>query len=92
MRPTEHLLDGNTAKQRRDAHSKFLQTLAREAGVILPKNCIRHTAASYMAEQHGYSETANQLGHDISMLLKHYRRAITKAEAEDFYNIFPDTV
>ena len=29
---------------------------------------------------------------DIGMLLKHYRRAITKTEAEDYYNITPDSV
>ena len=45
-----------------------------------------------MAESQGYTETANQLGHDIGMLLKHYRRAITKTEAEDYYNITPDSV
>ena len=49
-------------------------------------------AASFMAESQGYTETANQLGHDIGMLLKHYRRAITKTEAEEFYSITPDTV
>lgn len=48
------------------------------------KNCIR-----YSAESQVYTETANQLGHDIGMLLKRYRRAITKTEAEDYYNIVP---
>lgn len=92
MEPSEHLLAGNTSKQRRDAHSKFLLTLKEKTGVLLPKNCIRHTAASFMAELKGYTETANQLGHDIAMLLKHYRRAITKSEAEAYFNITPDTV
>jgi len=45
-----------------------------------------------MAEMKGYTETANQLGHDIAMLLHHYRRAITKTEAEDYFNITPDSV
>ncbi|MBQ8480383.1 MAG: site-specific integrase [Akkermansia sp.] len=92
MHPTEYLLTGNSVKQRRDAHSSFLRTLTRETGIKLPKNCIRHTAASFMAERHGYTSTANQLGHDIATLLKHYRRAITKTEAEDYYNITPDSV
>ena len=92
MHPTEYLLTGNSVKQRRDAHSSFLRTLTRETGIKLPKNCIRHTAASFMAERHGYTSTANQLGHDIAMLLKHYRRAITKTEAEAYYNITPDAV
>lgn len=45
-----------------------------------------------MAERQGYTEPANQLGHDIGILLKHYHRAITKTEAEEFYNITPDSV
>ena len=90
--PKEYLIPGDTLKQRKTAHSSFLKALATETGIVLPKNCIRHTAASFMAEQQGYTETANQLGHDIGMLLKHYRRAITKTEAEDFYNITPDSV
>ena len=89
MDATDTLIQGNTVKQRRTAHSAFLKALAMETGITLPKNCIRHTAASFMAEQQGYTETANQLGHDIGMLLKHYRRAITKTEAESYYNIVP---
>lgn len=89
MNTTDTLIQGDTVKQRRTAHSAFLKALATETGITLPKNCIRHTAASFMAEQQGYTETANQLGHDIGMLLKHYRRAITKSEAESYYNIVP---
>lgn len=90
--PKNYLIPGDTLKQRKTAHSSFLKALATETGIVLPKNCIRHTAASFMAEQQGYTETANQLGHDIGMLLKHYRRAITKTEAEEFYSICPETV
>lgn len=92
MKSSNWLLDGDTVKQRRDAHSKFLVALANETGITLPKNCIRHTAASCMAEIRGYEETTKQLGHDIAMLLKHYRRAITKTEAEAYFNITPDAV
>lgn len=89
MNATDTLIQGETLKQRKTAHSSFLKALATETGITLPKNCIRHTAASFMAESQGYTETANQLGHDIGMLLKHYRRAITKSEAESYYNIVP---
>ena len=92
MNAADTLIQGETLKQRKTAHSSFLRALASETGIVLPKNCIRHTAASFMAESQGYTETANQLGHDIGMLLKHYRRAITKTEAEAFYNITPDAV
>lgn len=92
MTATDTRISGDTLKQRKTAHSSFLKALATETGIVLPKNCIRHTAASFMAESQGYTETANQLGHDIGMLLKHYRRAITKSEAEAYYNITPDSV
>ena len=92
MDTTDTLIQGDTLKQRKTAHSSFLKALATETGITLPKNCIRHTAASFMAEMKGYTETANELGHDIGMLLKHYRRAITKSEAESYYNITPDSV
>ena len=92
MNATDTLIQGDTVKQRRTAHSAFLKALATETGIILPKNCIRHTAASFMSESIGHTAAANQLGHDLAVLMKHYRRAITKTEAEDFYNITPDTV
>ena len=89
MNATDTLIQGETLKQRKTTHSSFLKALATETGIVLPKNCICHTAASFMSESQGYTETANQLGHDIGMLLKHYRSAITKTEAEEFYNILP---
>lgn len=59
MNATDTLIQGDTVKQRRTAHSAFLKTLAMETGITLPKNCIRHTAASFLAESQGYTETAN---------------------------------
>ena len=92
MNATDTLIQGETIKQRRSSHSSFLKALATETGIVLPKNCIRHTAASFMSESIGHTAAANQLGHDLAVLMKHYRRAITKTEAEDFYNITPDAV
>lgn len=92
MNATDTLIQGETIKQRRSSHSSFLKALATETGIVLPKNCIRHTAASFMSESIGHTAAANQLGHDLAVLMKHYRRAITKTEAEAFYNITPDAV
>ena len=92
MNANDTLIQGETIKQRRSSHSSFLKALATETGITLPKNCIRHTAASFMSESLGHTAAANQLGHDLAVLMKHYRRAITKTEAEDFYNITPDAV
>ena len=90
--PKDYLIPGDTLKQRKTAHSSFLKALATETGITLPKNCIRHTAASFMSESIGHTAAANQLGHDLAVLMKHYRRAITKTEAEEFYSICPDSV
>ena len=48
-------------------------------------------AISYMLRDLGLLSSFS-VGYDIGMLLKHYRRAITKTEAEDYYNITPDSV
>ena len=64
MNATGTLIQGETIKQRRSSHSSFLKALATETGIVLPKNCIRHTAASFMSESIGHTAAANQLGHD----------------------------
>ncbi len=92
MNVTDTLIQGDSPKQRRNSHSAFLKVLSEQTGIKLPKNCIRHTAASFMSESIGHTAAANQLGHDLAVLMKHYRRAITKTEAEDFYNIYPDAI
>ena len=92
MNASDTLIPGDTLKQRRSSHSSFLKALATETGIVLPKNCIRHTAASFMSESIGHTAAANQLGHDLAVLMKHYRRAITKTEAEEYYNISPDAI
>ena len=92
MNATDTLIQGETIKQRRSSHSSFLKALATETGIVLPKNCIRHTAASFMSESIGHTAAANQLGHDLAVLMKHYRRAITKVEAEAFFNITPESI
>ena len=92
MDTNDTLIQGDSPKQRRNSHSAFLKVLSEQTGIKLPKNCIRHTAASFMSESIGHTAAANQLGHDLAVLMKHYRRAITKTEAEEFYSICPDSV
>ena len=92
MDTNDTLIQGDSPKQRRNSHSAFLKVLSEQTGIKLPKNCIRHTAASFMSESIGHTAAANQLGHDLDVLMKHYRRAITKTEAEAYYSITPDSV
>ena len=84
------IIKGETETQRKDAHNRALERISAATGVDFPKNCIRHSAATYMAALHGFNETADQLGHDVGMLAKHYRHAVTKGEATAYFNLTPD--
>lgn len=63
---------------------------ARSRGNLnIPRNALRHTAASSLCVLLGRSQAADILGHSEHMLVKHYRRAMTKEEAEELLNITP---
>lgn len=89
MNPDDYLIEGESEQKRKDNYNRLIKVLADELGFTIPKNAFRHTAASYMAELYGYTNTALQLGHNESILLKHYRRAISKNEARIFFDIAP---
>lgn len=84
------IIKGETETQRKDAHNRALERISAATGVDFPKNCIRHSAATYMAALQGMAATADQLGHDESMLASHYRHAVTKGEATAYFNLTPD--
>lgn len=84
-----HILSGVNESARRKAHSDMIERLEKATGVHFPKNCIRHSAATYMSELFGTLETSKQLGHSESILKTNYRRAISKVEAEAYFNILP---
>jgi len=55
-----------------------------------PRDCTRHTAASYWLASCGSAATvATALGHSESVLKKHYMALVTKADAEKFWSISP---
>jgi integrase len=58
-----------------------------------PKNCLRHSFASYHIAMHeNAGVTATLMGHDgTDMLFDHYRELVTKDEAERFWAIEPVT-
>ena len=84
------IISGDTETQRKDAHNRALARISEATGVDFPKNCIRHSAATYMAALQGMAATADQLGHDVNMLASHYRHAVTKGEAAAYFNLTPD--
>lgn len=89
MEPNSFLLAGTSEERRKDEHNRLLKRIAARTGVSFPKNSIRHTAATYMTELHGFTSTANQLGHGEGMLARHYRISVTKDEALAFFSISP---
>jgi hypothetical protein len=56
--------------------------------VELPRNVLRHTAASYLcAYLESMSAAALNLGHSESMLIKHYRALVPHSEGERFFTL-----
>ena len=84
-----YILSGATESARRKVHSDMLDRLEKATGVHFPKNCIRHSAATYMSELLGTLETSKQLGHSESILKSNYRRAISKVDSEAYFDILP---
>lgn len=78
-------------------YARQLPKLRKLAGQVLgrpfpwPKNCLRHSFASYHLAMHGSADkTALQMGHrSTDMLFRHYRELVTKEEAEKFWVIVP---
>lgn len=89
MAPDALIIPGATETQRKDAHNRALKAISDATGVSFPKNCIRHSAATYMAAKMGMAATADQLGHDEGMLASHYRHAVTRGEAEAYFQLTP---
>lgn len=68
-----------------------LDRLRKETGVIWAHDIMRHTFASYHLAKHGSADkTSVQLGHsDTQMLITHYRKLVSKDNAERFWSISP---
>lgn len=81
----------DTEKSREDRQGAFVRS-ARKAGFKIPRNAFRHTAASNLSVAQGKSAAADMLGHSERMLVKHYRRAMTAAEAEELLGITPQAL
>lgn len=91
MSSDSFICDGNTEDERVTFNAMFQKNI-KKAGIVLPKNVLRHSAASYMCELQGFTATSTQLGHTEQILRQHYRRALTKQDAQEFFNITPDNI
>lgn len=87
--PSEHILPGDTEERRRDRYTSLLKRLAKGAGVTIPRDSLRHTAATMIAALEGMGEAAEELGNDVRTLGKHYRHSVPREDAEAFFSILP---
>ena len=87
--PSEYILPGDTEERRCARYTKLLKRLAKGAGVTIPRDSLRHTAATMIAALEGMGEAAEELGNDVSTLGKHYRHSVPREEAEAFFSILP---
>ncbi len=87
--PSAYILPGDTEEHRRDRYTRLLKRLAKGAGVIIPRDSLRHTAATMIAAIDGMREAAEELGNDIRTLARHYRHSVPREDAEAFFSILP---
>lgn len=89
MDADDSLLPGEKESQRKSAHCRLLKRLAGVIGKKIPKNAMRHTAASNMSEYENVSSAANQLGHRETTLKVNYRKPINREDSTAYFNISP---
>ena len=87
--PGDYILPGGTEKQRSDNYTGLLKKIKKNAGVQIPHNALRHTAATMICALDGMADAAEELGHDVRTLQRHYRHSVPREEALAFFNILP---
>ncbi len=88
--PDDLLVPPGTLSRRKDAQQAALKRCKAALSFKIPQNAFRHSAASYLtALTESLAATALRLGHSESILAKHYRALVSRAEAEAFFNIWP---
>lgn len=87
--PGALIMPGHANEKRQKERAIEIQNkFAVAAGIALPRNVLRHTAASYLcAYLESMSAAALNLGHSEAMLNKHYRALVTHAEGVRFFNL-----
>lgn len=90
--PDSFILPGETENRRRDRYTRLLNRLSNGAGVEIPRDSLRHTAATMISALDGMGEAAEELGNDVRTLNRHYRHSVTRDEAVAFFSIQPPPV
>lgn len=87
-----YIIAGDTEQDRIWKISKVTRAIFKKAGVKTGKNIIRHSAATYLTELIGTGLATNQLGHSEAVCRAHYKRPVSREDAQAYFNITPDSV
>jgi len=67
----------------------------KKAGLIdhWDNSILRHSAASHLFTQTGGNAAlvTAQMGHGLDVFLRHYKRAVTKSQADDYFRVLPSS-
>ena len=71
--------------------AKFLKAARKELKLQhWPHDCIRHSFCSYALRKYeDFGKVAAQAGHTEKISMKHYLKLVSKAEAKEFWDIYP---
>ena len=89
---TGYIVKGATEQDRVWKITKITRSIFEKAGVKCGKNIIRHSAATYLTELIGTGLATNQLGHSEAVCRAHYKKPVSREDAQAYFNITPDTV
>lgn len=87
-----YIVKGETELDRISKITKITANIFKKSGVKCAKNIIRHSAATYLTELIGTGLAVNQLGHSEAICRKHYKKPVSREDAQAYFNITPDSV
>lgn len=87
-----HIIAGDTEQVRIWKISRITRSIFKKAGVKTGKNIIRHSAATYLTELIGTGLATNQLGHSEAVCRAHYKKPVSREDAQAYFSITPDSV
>jgi len=76
-------------KYKTERHGKALNPNGEKGGYI--PDVLRHSYGSYwLAKNQNRAQLAENMGNSIDVIKKHYKRVVTKADTETFWEILPE--
>lgn len=87
-----YIVKGETELLRISKITKITRSIFKKAKVKHAKNIIRHSAATYLTELIGTGLATNQLGHSEAVCRAHYKKPVSREDAQVYFSITPDSV